>query len=85
MTDKARSAASAGLALAALGIVYGDIGTSPLYALKAAVQAAGGTVRNFGEFTQFETKPATATWQQYYCAADGVSIGTRVDVADATS
>ena len=32
----------AGAALAALGIVYGDIGTSPLYALKQAV-AAGGT------------------------------------------
>ena len=30
------------LVLAALGIVYGDIGTSPLYALKQAV-AAGGT------------------------------------------
>ena len=30
-----------GLALAALGIVYGDIGTSPLYALKQAVQAGG--------------------------------------------
>jgi len=30
------------LALAALGIVYGDIGTSPLYALKQAVQAGGG-------------------------------------------
>ena len=29
-------------ALAALGIVYGDIGTSPLYALRVAVQAAGG-------------------------------------------
>ncbi len=29
--------------LAALGIVYGDIGTSPLYAFKVAVQAAGGT------------------------------------------
>ena len=29
-------------ALAALGIVYGDIGTSPLYAFKVAVQAAGG-------------------------------------------
>ncbi len=28
--------------LAALGIVYGDIGTSPLYAFKVAVQAAGG-------------------------------------------
>ena len=35
-----RSAAGAGLA--ALGIVYGDIGTSPLYAFKVAVQAAGG-------------------------------------------
>jgi hypothetical protein len=33
------------------------------------VQAAGKTARNFGEFTQFETKPAGATWQQYYCAA----------------
>ena len=33
---------SAGLALGALGIVYGDIGTSPLYALKAAVAAGGG-------------------------------------------
>jgi KUP system potassium uptake protein len=29
------------LALAALGVVYGDIGTSPLYALKQAAQAAG--------------------------------------------
>jgi KUP system potassium uptake protein len=26
----------------ALGIVYGDIGTSPLYALKEATAAAGG-------------------------------------------
>jgi len=33
---------AAGAALAALGIVYGDIGTSPLYAFKVAVQAAGG-------------------------------------------
>ena len=32
----------AGLSLAALGIVYGDIGTSPLYALKVAVQAGSG-------------------------------------------
>jgi len=30
-----------GLALAALGIVYGDIGTSPLYAFKQAVQDGG--------------------------------------------
>ena len=29
-------------ALGALGIVYGDIGTSPLYALKEAAKAAAG-------------------------------------------
>jgi len=43
--------------------------------LWTAVQAAGDTVRNYGEFTQFETKPATATWQQYYCAATSVDAG----------
>ena len=32
----------AALAMAALGIVYGDIGTSPLYALKQAIEAGGG-------------------------------------------
>ncbi|WP_226577858.1 KUP/HAK/KT family potassium transporter [Acuticoccus sediminis] len=31
-----------GLALAALGIVFGDIGTSPLYAFREAATAAGG-------------------------------------------
>src|SRR3954470_3148256 len=30
------------LALGALGVVFGDIGTSPLYAMRASVQAAGG-------------------------------------------
>ncbi len=29
-------------ALAALGIVYGDLGTSPLYTLQAVVEATGG-------------------------------------------
>src|SRR5258708_39459450 len=29
-------------ALVALGIVYGDVGTSPLYTLQAIIQAAGG-------------------------------------------
>lgn len=37
----ATRAFSASAAVAALGIVYGDIGTSPLYALKQAAQAAG--------------------------------------------
>ena len=30
-------------------------------------QAAGKTVRDFGEFQQFLTKPAGATWQNLYC------------------
>ena len=29
-------------ALAALGIVYGDLGTSPLYTLQAVVETTGG-------------------------------------------
>ena len=30
-------------------------------------QAAGKSVRNFGEFQQFLTKPADASWQNLYC------------------
>jgi KUP system potassium uptake protein len=36
-----RRPAAAALTLSALGIVYGDIGTSPLYALKQAAEAGG--------------------------------------------
>ena len=43
--------------------------------LWSAVQAARGTVRNFGEFMAFENKPAGATWQQYYCASKSVGSG----------
>ncbi len=43
--------------------------------LWTAVESAGRTARNFGEFTQFETKPAGATWQQYYCVARNVDAG----------
>src|ERR1700757_4408167 len=32
-----------GLVLGSIGVVYGDIGTSPLYALRESVVAAGGT------------------------------------------
>ncbi|MDX6417324.1 MAG: hypothetical protein QOG28_1944, partial [Trebonia sp.] len=32
-------------------------------------EAAGKTVRDFGEFQQFLTKPASATWQNLYCDA----------------
>ncbi|WP_446219484.1 alkaline phosphatase family protein [Micromonospora sp. IBHARD004] len=35
--------------------------------LWTGAQAAGKTVRNFGEFHQFLTKPAGASWQNLYC------------------
>ncbi|MGW5353628.1 alkaline phosphatase family protein [Streptomyces sp. NPDC004031] len=37
--------------------------------LWTGAQAAGDTVRDFGEFQQFLTKPAAATWQNLYCDA----------------
>ena len=49
--------------------------------LWTAAESAGKTARNFGEFTQFETKPAGATWQKYYCAAKSVD-GRQPERAD---
>jgi YVTN family beta-propeller protein len=43
--------------------------------LWTAAESAGNTARNFGEFTQFETKPAGATWQKYYCTTKNVENG----------
>ena len=43
--------------------------------LWTAVQAAGHSARNFGEFLYPEGKPAGSTWQQYYCAARSVEQG----------
>ncbi|MGW4804765.1 alkaline phosphatase family protein [Kitasatospora sp. NPDC004272] len=37
--------------------------------LWSSAQAAGRTVRDFGEFHRFLTKPAGATWQNLYCDA----------------
>src|ERR1700753_1510035 len=37
-----------GLTVGALGVVFGDIGTSPLYAMKQSALAAGGTVPDMG-------------------------------------
>jgi YVTN family beta-propeller protein len=37
--------------------------------LWTGAQAAGNTVRDFGEFQQFLTKPAAASWQNLYCDA----------------
>lgn len=44
--------------------------------LWTSAQSAGKSAKNYGEFTQFETKPAGATWQKYYCAAKGVESGS---------
>jgi KUP system potassium uptake protein len=41
MTGSGRRGLPAGLALAALGVVFGDIGTSPLYTLKTCFTSAG--------------------------------------------
>ena len=42
LTDAKRGGASAWATLSALGVVFGDLGTSPLYTLQTVVQAAGG-------------------------------------------
>src|SRR6195256_169880 len=36
------------LVIGSIGVVYGDIGTSPLYAFKEAITAAGGAERGAG-------------------------------------
>jgi KUP system potassium uptake protein len=47
-TRKLSSAAKAGLTIGALGVVFGDIGTSPLYALRECVNALPATDRASG-------------------------------------
>ena len=42
MSNQSERSTTAGLALAALGVVYGDIGTSPLYALRECFHASHG-------------------------------------------
>jgi K+ transporter len=44
-TDKQKTTVAA-LTLGALGVVYGDIGTSPLYALKEVFSPATGVLAN---------------------------------------
>ncbi|MEV4340205.1 alkaline phosphatase family protein [Streptomyces sp. NPDC049590] len=41
--------------------------------LWTGAQATGKTVRNFGEFQQFLTKPAGASWQNLYCDAKNMA------------
>ena len=41
--------------------------------LWSGVEATGKTVRDFGEFQQFLTKPAGASWQNLYCDAKNMA------------
>ena len=41
------------LMLGSIGVVYGDIGTSPIYAFREAVTAAGGTTSNVAPIAVF--------------------------------
>ncbi|MFF9391957.1 phosphoesterase [Streptomyces griseoluteus] len=41
--------------------------------LWTGAQAAGKSVRNFGEFQQFLTKPSGASWQNLYCDAKNMN------------
>ncbi|WP_329051356.1 phosphoesterase [Amycolatopsis sp. NBC_01488] len=41
--------------------------------LWTGAQAAGKSVRDFGEFQQFLTKPAAASWQNLYCDAKNMA------------
>jgi KUP system potassium uptake protein len=45
---EARATGFWSLVLGSIGVVYGDIGTSPLYALRESVLAAGGTANGVG-------------------------------------
>ncbi len=50
LPSKVRTVASAGLTLGALGVVFGDIGTSPLYALRECLRALPAGDREAGIF-----------------------------------
>ena len=41
-TEQHKSKFSMGMILVAIGIVYGDIGTSPMYVMKSIVEGNGG-------------------------------------------
>jgi YVTN family beta-propeller protein len=43
--------------------------------LWTAIESAGKSARNYGEFEYTEGKPAGSTWQQYYCATKDVENG----------
>ncbi|MFK4090048.1 alkaline phosphatase family protein [Kribbella sp. NPDC020789] len=48
--------------------------------LWTGAQAAGKTVKDYGEFQSFESKPAGATWQNLYCDTKNMA-GTGQDTA----
>jgi YVTN family beta-propeller protein len=47
----------------------------------SGAEAAGKTVRDFGEFQQFLTKPAGASWQNLYCDAENMAANPSATTA----
>ncbi len=75
MSKNLNKVTGAGL-LIALGIIYGDIGTSPLYVFNAIINDRVITEDNgkkaiIGTFTQFNARQFPAVFQQYLCEWSG--------------
>jgi YVTN family beta-propeller protein len=49
--------------------------------LWTGVQAAGKSVKDYGEFQSFESKPAGATWQNLYCDYKNMAANPEQDTA----
>lgn len=73
----AHHAQGAGLVLAALGIVFGDIGTSPLYALKECMHGEHGVAA-----TRFNVLGVLSliVWSLTLVVTVVVEIGVQVDL-----
>jgi YVTN family beta-propeller protein len=67
--DPEYTESSAGLYERSYGAENDALGRQRSGTLWSGALAAGNTVRDYGEFMEFETKPAGATWSDFYCDA----------------
>ena len=86
MSSKSATSSLAALTLGALGVVYGDIGASPLYALREVFAAIVAAVLRFGSSSALATAcgiAVTATmvapWREkVFANAPQRSVGCRL-------
>jgi YVTN family beta-propeller protein len=57
------------------------LGHQPTGFIWSGAEAVGKTVRDFGEFQQFLTKPADASWQNLYCDAKNMAANPTATTA----